>query len=139
MAAINKSVSSSLMKFTFSDEDGEVVASFRMNPADIKLTQRCEEVCAFFEGIQDKTPDNATFEDVVKFNDEVEDKICYLLGYDAKTSLFGLLSATSVMGDGNMFVVHVMDQIIKSVGPEIKKRQRAMAKAISKHTAKYQK
>ena len=139
MAALNKSVSSSLMKFTFSDEDGEVVASFRMNPADIKLAQRCQEVSAFFEDMRDKTPDNATFEDVVKFNDELENKICYLLGYDAKTSLFGLLSATSVMGDGNMFVVHVMDQIIKSVGPEIKKRQQAMAKAISKHTAKYQK
>lgn len=139
MAALNKSVSSSLMKFTFSDEDGEVVASFRMNPADIKLAQRCQEVSAFFEDMRDKTPDNATLEDIVKFNDELEDKICYLLGYDAKRSLFGLLSATSVMGDGNMFVVHVMDQILKSVGPEIKKRQQAMAKAISKHTAKYQK
>lgn len=137
--AINTGIGSSLLKFTFTDEDGEVVASFRMNPADIKLAQRCQEVSDFFEDIRDKTPDNATLEDVVKFNDELEDKICYLLGYDAKTSLFGLLSATSVMGDGNMFVVHVMDQIIKSVGPEIKKRQQAMAKAISKHTAKYQK
>ena len=139
MAAINKSVSSSLLKFTFSDEDGEVVASFRMNPADIKLVQRCQEVSAFFEDIRDKIPDNATLEDAGKFNDELENKICYLLGYDAKTSLFGLFSATSIMGDGNMFVVHVMDQILKAVGPEIKKRQQAMAKAISKHTAKYQK
>lgn len=139
MAAINKSVSSSLLKFTFSDEEGEVVASFRMNPADIKLVQRCQEVSAFFEDIRDKIPDNATLEDACKFNDELENKICYLLGYDAKTSLFGLFSATSIMGDGNMFVVHVMDQILKAVGPEIKKRQQAMAKAISKHTAKYQK
>lgn len=139
MAAINKSVSSSLMKFTFSDEDGEVVASFRMNPADIKLVQRCQEVSAFFEDLRDKTPDNATLEEAAQFNDEMETKICYLLGYDAKQSLFGLLSATSIMEDGNLFVVHVMDQILKAVGPEIKKRQQAMAKAVSKHTAKYQK
>ena len=139
MAAINKSVSSSLMKFTFSDEDGEVVASFRMNPADIKLVQRCQEVSAFFENLRDKTPDNATLEEAAQFNDEMETKICYLLGYDAKQSLFGLLSATSIMGDGTLFVVHVMDQILKAVGPEIKKRQQAMAKAVSKHTAKYQK
>jgi len=139
MAAINKSVSSSLMKFTFSDEDGEVVASFRMNPADIKLVQRCQEVSTFFENLRDKTPDNATLEEAAQFNDEMETKICYLLGYDAKQSLFGLLSATSIMGDGNLFVVHVMDQILKAVGPEIKKRQQAMAKAVSKHTAKYQK
>ena len=139
MAAINKSVSSSLLKFTFSDEEGEVVASFRMIPADIKLVQRCQEVSAFFEDLRDKTPDNATLEEAAQFNDEMETKICYLLGYDAKQSLFGLLSATSIMGDGNLFVVHVMDQILKAVGPEIKKRQQAMAKAVSKHTAKYQK
>lgn len=134
---INENVSSSLLKFTFSDEDGEVVASFRMNPTDIKLVQRCQEVSVFFEELRDKTPDNATLEDAVKFNDELEEKICYLLGYDAKQSLFGLLSASSIMGDGNLFVMHVMDQILKAVGPEIKKRQQAMAKAVSKHVAKY--
>lgn len=134
---INENVSSSLLKFTFSDEDGEVVASFRMNPADIKLAQRCQEVSAFFEELRDKTPDNATLEDAVKFNDELEEKICYLLGYDVKQSLFGLISATSIMGDGNLFVVHVMERITKAVGPEIKKRQQAMAKAVSKHVAKY--
>ena len=134
---INENISSSLLKFTFSDEDGEVIASFRMNPADVKLAQRCQEVSAFFEELRDKTPDNATLEDAVKFNDELEEKICYLLGYDVKQSLFGLISATSIMGDGNLFVVHVMERITKAVGPEIKKRQQAMAKAVSKHVAKY--
>lgn len=139
MAAINENISTSLLKFTFSDEEGEVIASFRMNPADVKLAQRCNEISTFFEDLRDNTPENATLEDAVHLNDELEDKICYLLGYDAKQSLFGLISATSIMGDGNMFVVHVMDQIIKAVGPEIKKRQQAMAKAVSKHTAKYKK
>ena len=139
MAAINENISTSLLKFTFSDEEGEVIASFRMNPADVKLAQRCNEISTFFEELRDNTPENATLEDAVHLNYELEDKICYLLGYDAKQSLFGLISATSIMGDGNMFVVHVMDQIIKAVGPEIKKRQQAMAKAVSKHTAKYKK
>lgn len=139
MAAINTNVGTSLLKFTFSDEDGEVVASFRMNPADVKLAQRCQEISAYFNNLRDKTPEADTLEDAAKFNDEVEEKICYLLGYDVKQSLFGLISATSIMGDGNLFVVHVMDRITKAVGPEIKKRQQAMAKAVSKHTAKYKK
>ena len=136
----SKSISASSGMIRMSLEDmGEQIASFRMNPADIKLVQRCQEVSAFFEDLRDKTPDNATLEEAAQFNDEMETKICYLLGYDAKQSLFGLLSATSIMGDGNLFIVHVMDQILKAVGPEIKKRQQAMAKAVSKHTAKYQK
>ena len=38
-----------------------------------------------------------------------------------------------------MFVVHVMNKIVEAVGPEINKRKQSMAKAVAKHTAKYQK
>lgn len=137
MAAINTSIGSSLLKFTFSDADGEVVASFRMNPADIKLAQRCQEVSSYFDALHSKTPESATLEDAIKLNDEMEEKICYLLGYDAKESLFGMISATSIMGDGNLFAVVVMDKIVETVMPEIQKRKQTMAAAVAKHTAKY--
>ena len=137
MAAINTGIESSLLKFTFSDDEGEVLASFRMNPADVKLSQRCQEVSSFFEELKKKTPENATLEDAVKMNNEVEDKICYLLGYDAKQSLFGQISATSVLGDGNMFVILVMEKIVEAVAPEIERRKQAMSAAVEKHTAKY--
>lgn len=138
MAANNTNIGSSLLKFTFTDEDGDVVASFRMNPADIKLAKRCQEVSAYYESLKDRTSENASFEEAAQFNDELEEKICYLLGYDARQSLFGLISATSIMADGNMFAVHVMNKIVEVAGPEIKKRQKSMEKA-AKHTAKYQK
>lgn len=138
MAVNNTQIGSSLLKFTFTDEDGEIVASFRMNPADIKLAKRCQEVSAYYESLKDRTTDNATIEEVAQFNDELEDKICYLLGYDVKTSLFGLISATSIMADGNMFAVHVMNKIVEVAGPEIKKRQKSAEKA-AKYTAKYKK
>jgi hypothetical protein len=133
----NINIGSALLKFTFTDEDGEVFSSFRLNPADIKLGQRCQELSAHFSGLSERIPQTATVEDAVKFNDELEDKICYLLGYDAKQSLFGQISATSIMADGNMFAVHVMNQIIDAVGPEIEKRKNAMKKA-AQYTAKYQ-
>lgn len=139
MAVINTGVGSAFMKFTFTDDEGETVASFRMNPADVKLAQRCQEISAYFEGLRDKTPQTATLNDAVALNDELEGKICYLLGYDAKQSLFGQISATSVMSDGNMFVVHVMNKIIDVIGPELQKRKQSMAKAVKKHTAKYEK
>lgn len=136
----NKSVSavSGIVRLSLEDM-GELVSAFHMNPADIKLAQRCQEVSAFFNDLENKVPENATLDDAVKFNEEIEEKICYLLGYDAKKDLFGQVSATSIMPDGNLFVVWVMDKIINAVGPEMEKRQKAMAKAVSKHTAKYQK
>lgn len=138
MSTINTSIGASLMKFTFSDSDGDVIASFRMNPADIKLAQRCQEVSAYFETLHDSVPDTATLEDAIRFNQEMEEKVCYLLGYDAKDSLFGQVSATSIMADGNLFVTHVVNKIADAIGPEINKRKQNMENAVKKHTAKYQ-
>lgn len=139
MAAISSNLASSLLKFTFTDGDGEIVASFRMNPADVKLAQRLQEMQSYFDEMEKSTPENATLDDVIRFNDELEEKICKLLGYDARQALFGFVSATSIMEDGNMFIVHVMNVIQEHVFPEIRKRQQSMAEAIAKHTAKYTK
>ena len=130
-------IGSALLKFKFRDEDGEIISSFRINPADVKLAKRCTEVSGYFEDLHKRIPENATIDDVIKFNDELEEKICYLLGYDAKQSLFGQMSATTIMPDSNLFAVYIVDNIVQAVGPEVKKRQENMAQAVAKHTAKY--
>lgn len=138
MGANNINIGASLLKFTFTDEDGEVVASFRMNPADIKLGKRCADLAEYFWTMKERIPTGGSIDDAVKFNDEIEEHFCYLLGYDVKQSLFGIISATSLMADGNMFAIHVMNKIVDAVGPEINKRKKAMEKA-AKYTAKYAK
>ena len=137
MSAISTNLGSSFMKFTFTDEDGETVASFRLNPADVKLAQRAEEVSEYFKKVAENAPEEATLEIACELNKEVEEKVCYLLGYDVRQSLFGLFSATSIMEDGSMFVSVVMEKIVSAISPEIEKRQKAMDKAVNKHTAKY--
>lgn len=138
MAAITNNIGNSVMTFKFTDDDGEVFASFRMNPADVKLAKRFQEVGEYFNDIGNKLPDNASIDDVFKLNEELESQICRLLGYDAKQSLFGMISATSIMDDGNMFVLHIMDVITEKVAPELQKRKQSMANAVAKHTSKYQ-
>lgn len=139
MASVNTGIGSSFLKFTFSNDDGDVVASFRINPLDVKLAQRFQDVSSFFENLKKETPETETLEDVVHLNNGIEEKICYILGYDAKESLFGQISATSVMGDGTMFVNLVIEKILDNIGPEIERRQKSMSKAVEKHTAKYTK
>ena len=139
MSTINCGIGSAFLKFAFQDDDGETIASFRMNPADVKLAQRCKELSDYFTNLSKNTDETETLEDAVKMNDELESKACYLLGYDARESLFGFVSATAIMPDGNMFIVHVMNKITEAVSPEIRKRQKAMEKAVNKHTANYRK
>ena len=136
MAGVNHNIGSSLLNFKFTDGD-DVIASFRMNPMDVKLAKRCEEAADFFTEVEKKLPENATLDDAIGYNDEIESKICYLLGYDAKQSLFGLISATSIMEDGRMFCIHVMEHINQAVAKVLSERKAKMKKAAERHTASY--
>ena len=135
---VNENLGSSVLKFTFTDGDGDVVASFRLNPADVRLVGRIQEAAKFFAQAAKEAPETATAEDILKFNNAVEDKICDVLGYDARQSLFGFMSATTVLEDGEIFAKKILDKIEKAVVQEIQKRKETLMAAVRKHTAKYE-
>lgn len=137
MSAIKTNLGSSILKFTFTDEDDEIIASFRLNPGDLKLIQRAEEMSDFFKNISNNAPENATIETALKYNAEIEEKMCYLLGYDARQSLFGTIPAMTILEDGSIFIVLVWEKIASAVAPAAQKRKEALEKAVNKHTAKY--
>ena len=138
MAIINTGIGSAFLKFTFSDDDGDIVSSFRMNPADIKAAIRSEEVSKYMEERKSALIGNMTAADMAKFNDELEEKICYVLGYDARSELFKApLTATTILPNGDLFAVAVMDKIVEAVKPEIEKRRANMEMAAAKYTARY--
>ena len=126
-----------IIKHTFTDEDGDVFATCRINPTDIKLLQRAEEVSEFFE--KTKIEENISQDELIQYNDMLEEKISYLLGYDARQELFGLIPATSINQDGEMWAIVVMDAISTHIGPELEKRKKNMTAAINKYTEKYTK
>lgn len=125
------------IKFEFKDEDGEVFSSFKMNPTDVNLLKRMEEVSDYFNNRKDDAPENASGEELQKFNKEIEDKINYLLGYDASKDIFGEITATTVSPDGDIFAFVVLETIAEELKPEMEKRQQSMANAAAKYTAKY--
>lgn len=133
---INAAVGSALQKYTFTDDDGEVIASFRLNPTDIRLADRMLEVSKLLEKNTPQISKEADVADVLKYNNELEDKICYILGYDAHESLFGLLSATTILPDGTMFCTKVVDTIAKAIAPELERRKKVTDKHIAKYTKK---
>lgn len=138
MAIINTGIGSAFLKFQFSDDDGDIVSSFRMNPADIKVAIRSEEVSKYLEERKNALSGNMSAADMAKFNDELEEKICYVLGYDARSELFKApLTATTILPSGDLFAVAVMDKIVEALKPEIEKRRSSMEKAAAKYTDRY--
>lgn len=134
-----KQFKTGLIRCTFTDEDGEVFSSFRMNPTDVNLLARAEEVSSYFDGRKNDMPENASGAELKAFNDEIEEKINYLLGYEASKDIFGVITATTVNQDGEIFALVVLDFIFEKLVPEMEKRAQKMQANVSKYTAKYNK
>lgn len=131
-------IDSGLIPFEFHDRAGRLLASFEMNPADINLAARCEEVTNFFE--QQAAPAGKTISDMQKYDRELTEKLTYLLGCDADYQIFKPpMTATTVLPSGDIFAAVVLDRIVEAVTPEIKKRAEKMKSAAEKYTAKYEK
>lgn len=137
MAEKSIDIGSSLTKFTFTDETGEVVAYFRMNPADIRVVDRAQEVADWFKRKEGKFTGGKPLENLKNYDKELTEKMNYLLGYNASATLFNTMSATAVMDDGRFFAALVFDTIAQNLGEEMKRRF-AKFKAVEKYTAKYE-
>lgn len=138
MANIVTNIGAGLVKFTFTDMDGDVFAYFRMNPADIKLYERIEKIEAKIEELQRRVENEEDeIRKAIEYNNAVEDLFCYVIGYDVKECLFGFASATAVMENGQCFWEKVLDVMLKEVTKEVEKRGKKMQNNIKKYTDKY--
>lgn len=60
---------------------------------------------------------------MAELNKQIENKINYLLGYEASKDLFKEpITATTVFGNGQVFAYIVLDKIAEAIAPEIEKR-----------------
>lgn len=130
-------IGDSFTKFTFTDVTGEVVAHFRMNPADYRIAQRAGEVAAFFKEKPSTFSGENAVASMAAYEEIITEKLNYILGYDAAKTLFSVLSATAIMSDGRFFATVILDTIAQNLSEEMKKRFEKF-KAVEKYTAKYE-
>lgn len=125
-----------LMKFRLTDEDGDTVASFRLNPADARMLKGLETACAEAQKMAENAPSVATTDDIAAYTDKLEGIICDGLGikHDA---VFGVIPGTTILPDGDLYAVHVLGTVADAMAPEIAKRKAQMQNAAAKYTAKY--
>ncbi len=125
-----------LMKFRLTDEDGDAVASFRLNPADARMLKGLGTACAEAQKMAETAPAVATTEDIAAYNDKLEGIICNGLGikHDA---VFGVIPGTTILPDGDLYAVHALAVVADAMAPEVAKRKAQMRDAAAKYTAKY--
>lgn len=137
---INTKIDDGILTFTFTNNQNEIFASFRLNPTDVNIAARAEEVSAFFEKMEETVKNVASAKEAAKLNELIQDKINYLLGYEASKDLFREpITATTVFENGQMFANIVLDKVADAIAPEIEKRREKMQAEVDKYTEKYTK
>ncbi len=126
-----------IMKFRLEDDDGDAVASFRLNPADARMLKGLENACAEARQISEDAPTVATATEIEAYNDKLESLVCTGLGIK-HDSVFGEIPGSTILPDGDLFAVNVLGTVADVMAPEIVKRKANMQNAAAKYTAKYQ-
>ena len=130
---INTNIDDGILNFTFTNNEDEVFSSFKLNPTDINVVARAEEVIEYFKQFEDSIQKATSGKEMAELNKQIEDKINYLLGYLFKEPI----TATTVFGNGQIFAYIVLDKIAETIAPVIEKRKKKMQAAANKYTEKY--
>ena len=129
------SVGAALTRIEFTDDDGILCGFLKINLTDIRLAKRLEDIAEYFSNYQ-FSGDSA--ERLQELDKALVQKFSYLLGYDCETTLFGVLSPTSITGSGEIFANFVIQEISEVFDQQIKEKAAARAAAMKKHTEKYE-
>lgn len=134
---IKTDATTGMMKFRLEDDDGDAVAAFRLNPADVRMLKGLEATCVEAQQIAENAPTIATIDDAQEYNDKMENLICSGLGIK-RESVFSVIPGTTILPGGDLFATNVLSTVADAMAPEIVKRKSQMQSAAAKYTAKYQ-
>lgn len=121
--------------YTIESKRGKVLGKFEFSPTDTNIVKRYEEVVEFYNSYQ--LPENPTETDMRTAEDEIANRISYLVGADAKEAFFSILGAFSPLANGELFVENVLSSIAKVIEHEMNTRTKKVQSRMNKYVAKY--
>lgn len=122
-------------EYTIKNKRGKVLGKFELSPTDTNIVKRYEEVVEFYNSYQ--LPKNPTETDMRTAEDEIMNRISYLVGADAKEAFFSILGAFSPLANGELFIENVLSSIAKVIEREMNTRTKKVQSRMNKYVAKY--
>lgn len=124
--------------YNIKNQNGELLGSFRMNPADMSILERFKSVENVLENITEHVDMNKDFEEVEReMSAIVREQINYLFDCDCADVLFGITSPFTIMKNGEFFLEQVINVIGTAVNADLKHRSAKIDEKIGKYTKKY--
>ena len=132
---IEVNVGDVLTPVVITDGSGTKVGAAFINAGDIRIPARITEIIEYMKSID---VDDADYDTLLKFDKVLVDKFCYLVGYDCRRSLFGIVSPTTRCG--GKFAAHlIVEKVMECISDEVKKKAAERTEKINQYVQPYTK
>lgn len=122
--------------YNIKNKIGERLGQFSFRPSDTNIVKRYEEVVEFFNGY--KAPLDSNNDEVSKkLEEEIAEKISYLINADASEAFFSILGPFSILESGEVFFENVINAIGTVIEKEMSVRTSRMTRRMNKYVQKY--
>lgn len=124
-------------QYKLRDENKRVIAEFELNPGDITVIHRIQELTKEFKGYTIPDTEN-TVNDVLEAEKYIESRFDYLLGYEASKEIFKRYSPLVTLPHG-FFFQEILLTIAKIVNEGVTKRSETIGKQVEKAMVDFEK
>lgn len=131
------SIKTGVEHYKIKDEFKKTIAEFDLNPGDVSVARRMQEIDAELRGYRIPDTENAT-EDILKAEEFIGSRFDYLLGYNASKELFKRYSPLTPIVDA-WFFQEILRQIGLLVGAGVAQRSAKIADQVKKAMVDFEK
>lgn len=129
-----------LEEYTIEDKKGNVLGKFEMNPSDMEMAKRYEEVAEAVSHIMDSVDERKDIVDILtEAEDKLSEQIDYLFNAKVSQNFFSITSPFTVLASGEFFIENVLNAIGGLIEAETGKRFKKIQSKVVKYTVKYSK
>ena len=121
--------------YTIENKRGKVLGKFEFRLTDTNIVKRYEEVVEYYNSYQ--LPENPSEADMRRAEEDITERISYLIGEDAKETFFSILGAFSPLANGELYMENVLSSIAKVIEKEMNIRTKKVQSRMNKYVAKY--
>lgn len=121
--------------YTIENKRGKVLGKFEFRPTDANIVKRYEEAVEYYNSYQ--LPENPSEADMRRAEEDITERISYLIGEDAKETFFSILGAFSPLANGELYMENVLSSIAKVIEKEMNIRTKKVQSRMNKYVAKY--
>jgi len=126
-----------LEEYTIEDKNGNVLGTFEMNPSDLELIKRYEEVAEKMAHISEGINQDDLIGSLIEMEKKINDLIDYLFNAKVAEKFFSITSPFTMLASGEFFIENVINAIGGLIESETGKKYEKIQAKISKYTEKY--